>query len=410
MADLTTYDPVIVDQWAPRMEEILDNTFQLTMLIEKGGEDEFEVVESDEFRVPIHSSRNEGIGSRSEKGTLPQPGSQGTVKAVYNPKYTWGTMTITEALAELAAKNEQKFLSDLQVEFEGMLSDVGEDRDRQFWGDGSGLLGTCGTTTGVTTVTMGSAADMKFIRVGMRVDILVKSTGAVSTGCTDRKVTSKTTTTFVIDGDPITTDNTFGVYRQGNKVLTTSYETNGIELVIDSTGAVGSLNPSTAGQEFWASGEFTGVGTLTEEAIQRAWDYPAENGFKGSPPSGRSVISDFPSRRAYGKILQAKKQYVVPTNAQVKTPKLVAGGFDALEYNGTEWLADRKCLAGNAYIIDKAHLKDYQLIKPGWKQRQGKVLVDDGGTGYVGKFRVGEQIGTNNRAAHAKLAGITAAP
>lgn len=409
MADLTSYDNVIVDDWAPRMEAILDNTFQLSSLLEKS--DGYEVVGTDEMRVPLQVSRNEGIGSRSETGTLAQKGSQGVNRAVYNPKYTWGTLGITEVLAELAEKDVQKFLNSLQAEFEGLINDVGEDRDRQFWGDGSGLLGTCGTTTASTTVTMGSAADMRFIRVNMRVDILVKSTGAITNGGTDRKVTSKpSSTTFVIDGDPITTDSTYGVYRQGNKVLTTSYEANGIDIIIDSTGAVGGLNPATAGQEYWAAGEFGSIGTITEEEIQKGWDFPAENGYKSSPPTSRAVLSDYGSRREYGRLLQTKKQYVVPTNAQVKTPKLIAGGFDALEYNGTEWLADRKCVAAQAYILDKNHLNLYQLIKPGWKKRQGKALVDDGNSGYTARFRVGEQLGTDNRAAHAKLTGITAAP
>jgi len=132
MADLTSYDTVIVDDWAPRMEQILDNTFQLSTLLEKDS-DSFETVGTDEMRVPLQVSRNEGIGSRSEKGTLAQAGSQGFNRAVYNPKYTWGQLTVSEVLAELAAKDEQKFLKDLQAEFEGLISDIGEDRDRQFW-------------------------------------------------------------------------------------------------------------------------------------------------------------------------------------------------------------------------------------------------------------------------------------
>lgn len=401
-ADATAYDDILDKGWAPRIQDLFDNSKQLVMLLERDRES----LVGKAFQVPIESQRNEGGGARSEKGTLAPAGEVGYSVAEYDPKHIWWQLGITEFLIELSEKDPNRFVQALQAETDGVIKAMAEDRDRMFWGDGTGLLATLGTTSASTTVT---CTNTKFIRVNMRVDILVKSTGAVSTGATDRKVTAVTKdTSFVIDGAAVTTDSTFGVYRAGNKVLTTHYETNGLQNIVDSTGAVGTLNPSTAGLDFWAAGEYGSIGTMSQEEPQQMWEDAAQRGFTVS--QNRIVISSFGVRREYGRILTASVRYNAPTTTKAQHPKLAGTNYDALSFNGTDWLAERKCPTGEAYAVDLDHLKDYQTAAPGWKKRQGRVLIDDGGTGYVGKYRVFENLGTDARWAHAKMTGITEAP
>lgn len=399
MADISAYDAMFREVVAPRVEEIFDNTTILARWLERDNESTV----GEQFQIPIHAGRNQGIGSRSEKGTLPAPGEQSWKRAIYPPKYTWAQFTLTQVLIEMSKKSATAFMKAFTAETEGVIKDVNMDRNRQFFGDGTGLLATLGVTAGSTTVT---CTDTSKLAVNMRVDILVKTTGAVSTGGADRKITSITkNTSFVIDGAAITTDATFGVYRQGNRSGTTYYEMNGLQNIAAATGTVGTLDPSTAGQEFWLAYVSGAIGALTEAAVQIGWDAPAENGFDASDE--RLVVSNYGTRRAYAKLLNTLKQYHVATTRPASVPQL-AGGFDALAYNGTDWVADRMSKGGDAYILDRQALTLFRLAS-GFKDDDGTVLKDDGGSGYVARHYTMEELGTGNRQAHSKLVGVTEA-
>lgn len=402
MADTTSYTPLFKEVVEPRVNTVLDDSTILLRWLQRRKRK----FNGQEFEVPLNIAHNQGIGSRSEHGTLPASGQEEYARAKYQTADTWGQMKVSQRLIEMARTDKGAFKDAVSSETQGLITSVKNDLNRQFFGDGTGLLGTCGVTTASTTVTMGSTADVKFIFKGMRIDILTKSTGAVVAA--DRKVTSvdRTAGTFVIDGAAVTTATTDGVYRAGNKVLTTNYEMEGLAAMVKTTGEFGDLNPTTAGLEQWAGHVFTSVAALADEEIQEAWDAPAENGLDAS--TDRLIIGTFGTRREFGRALQTQRRFNIQT-APAKHPKLQGGGFDSLEYNGVDFVVDRMCSAQSIYILDREAV-EYLVLARGFKEEDGSVLKDDGGTGYKAPYFVMAALGSDNRGAHSKLEGVTESP
>lgn len=269
------------------------------------------------------------------------------------------------------------------------------DVNRQFFGDGTGALTACGTTSASTTVVVTTTA---LIRTNMGIDVVVTSSGATSTGATGRYVSSvASTTTFVISGAAITTDSTFSVYRAGNY----GNESNGLQNIVKASGALGGLNPSTAGVEYWASTVYSNSGTtraISEALMQKSFDAPAEVKFgTGGQPS--LIIGTFGTRRAYQNLLSSLKRYS-PNVLELE------GGFTALEYNGLPFVVDRAAFANTVWFLDESHFQLFQVTEPGWMDDDGKVLKWDTATGYKGVYRWFLNLGTDARDAHAQLTDI----
>lgn len=398
MADTTTFDPLFREVVAPRVNSLVDESTILLRWLERRKRR----FVGNKWQVPLNINHNQGIGARGEFGDLPAAGQEDYKRATFANADNWGQMKFSQRLINQARSEKGALKESIASETDGLVKSISLDLNRQCFGDGTGLLATLGTTGGSTTVV---CTDTKRIKVNMRVDILVKSSGAVLAA--DRKVTKIVkNTSFDIDGAAVTTSNTHGVYRAGNTVGATNYEFPGLAALVKTTGAYGNLNPSTAGLEMWAGNVFTGVTGLTDEKMQKAWDAPHENGIPAS--NDRLVIGTYGTRREYGRLLQTQRRFNDVKTRPAGNTKLQGGGFDALEYNGTDFVVDRDVDAGVIYYLDSEAI-EYLLLERGFKNDDGSVLKDDGGTGYTAPYYVMSTIGTDNRGAHSKQEGVTEA-
>jgi hypothetical protein len=236
------------------------------------------------------------------------------------------------------------------------------------------------------------------LRTGMGIDVLTSSSGAsVASGRFVSSITSATV--FVISGAAITTAATESVYRAGSRNL----DWNGLQNVIKATAALAGLNPSTAGQEYWASTVFSSVGSITEANMQKAFDAPGEVKFgTGGVPS--LVIGTFGTRRSYLALLAGLRRVVNNLD--------LAAGFTAIEYNGLPFVVDKETLAQAIWFLDESHLMLLQVTPPDWMQEDGRILKWDALTGgnplgYKGIYRWFGQFATDARDAHASNQGVT---
>lgn len=393
-ADTTTYDKALKNIYGglPVME--LNNATPLYGYVKKTSRG----FDGRNFVLATHGRRNQQIGAQALTGTtLPGSASQaqeGYDNATYAPGLLLGVIAITEALMETSRTNEGAFVRALRSETEGMAVNFGVDFDRQLFGDGTGALTVCGTTSASTTVTVVSTAR---IEVGMGIDVVVTATGATSTGAVGRSVVSiASATTFVISGAAITTDATFSVYRAGSR----TNEISGLQSIVSASGALGGLNPSTAGQEYWAAAKVdSSTSTISEVAMQAVYDAPQEQKYGGG---GRAnlVIGSFGARRSYQNLLQGLKRF--STN-----PLRLVGGFDALDFNGIPFFVDRYAPAKTIYFLDTKHLFLLQTGGPDWMQADGHILKWDTAVGYKGVYRWIVQFATDQRNAQGSLTNIT---
>src|SRR5215217_4813580 len=101
--------------------------------------------------LTIHVGRNSGIGSRNEQEPLPVAGFQDTREALVPMKYHYATVGITGQAIELANTDYQSFADSLNMEVTKIRTDVTKERNRQFFGNGSGARGvSSGAPTGQT--------------------------------------------------------------------------------------------------------------------------------------------------------------------------------------------------------------------------------------------------------------------
>lgn len=352
------------------------------------------------FVIATHGRRNQQIGAQALTGTtIPTAANQaqeGYDNATWTPNMLVGVIKISEALMEVSKTNEGSFVRALRSETEGMAKNFATDFDRQLFGDGTGALTACGTTTASTSVTVASTAQL---HVGEGIDVVVTATGATSTGAVGRYVSSITSSTvFVISGAAITTDSTFSVYRAGSR----TNEINGLQNIVKASGALAGLDPATAGQEYWQAALVDSSTTaIAEKVIQKAYDAPQEQKYGGGGKPNL-VIGTFGTRRAYQDLLQSLKRFTA-------APTRLVGGFEALDYNGIPFFVDRFCTAKYIYLLDTSHLFLFQTGPADWMQADGKILKWDQALGYTGVYRWVVNFGTDARNAHSLLSNISEA-
>jgi hypothetical protein len=386
---LSTLDSILKTQYLPAVNEQFNNLSVILSRLEK----DYDSVVGKNFTMALHTGRNESVAGRGEGGTLPVAGNQSYKNAIVPMKYLYGRLQITGQTIKAAQTNEGAFLKAVDSEMKGLMNDFRASVNRQLWGDGTGALTVCGTTSNSTTVVVAST---RKLRVGMRIDVLVTADGTTSTGATDRVVSSITDAThFVISGAAITTDNTFSVYVMGSR----NYEIMGVEGIFSATSTLQGLDVAT--YPFWKANVLSNSGSaraISEVLMQTALDTTEQN----SAGKTSAIYTSYGVRRAYQSLLAALKQYTNPLELK--------GGFTALDYNGLPLIADKDATPGKLFFADESQLKFYRMSDIEWMQEDGAVLSRvSGQDAYEGILYLYHELGTSMRNAMTVLSDITEA-
>lgn len=386
-ATLTALDAILKNQYLGPIRDQVNNS---TVLLNRIAKDEDSVVGKN-FTIPLHYGRNEGIGARGDGGTLPTAGNQSYKETIVPMKYLYGRIELTGPTIAAAKSNEGAFIRAVDSEMKGLSKDLKADFNRMLFGDGTGALTVCGTTSNSTTVVVTSTAKL---RVGMPIDVVVTADGTTSTGATGRTVSSITSATqFVISGAAITTDNTFSVYRAGSRNL----EVMGLGGIFSATSTLQGL--AVTDYPFWKANVLANNGTpraISEVLMQTAMDTTSTN----SDGEVSAIYTTFGVRRAYQALLQADRQYVNTMSYD--------GGFKALDYNGIPLFADKDCPTGKLFFADEDFLKIYRLSDFNWMDQDGAILSRvSGKDAYEAVLYKYCELGCSARNAQTLLADIT---
>lgn len=386
---LSTLDAILKTQYLPAVNEQFNNLTVILNRLEK----DYDSVVGKNFTMALHTGRNESVGARAEGSSLPAAGNQGYSNAIVPMKYLYGRLKLTGQTIKAAKTNEGAFLRAVDSEMKGLMNDFRVSVNRQIWGDGTGILATCGTTSASTTV---NVASTKKLRVGMRIDVLKTADGTVSTGAQDRVVSSITSATaFVISGAAITTDNTFSVYVAGSRNL----EIMGLSGIFSDTSVLQNLDPAT--NPFWRVNVLANGGTnraISEILMQTAMDTTEQN----SDGQVSAIYTSYGVRRAYQSALAALKQYVNPL--QLK------GGYTALDYNGKPLIADKDAPSNKIFFTDESKLKFYRMSDIEWMEEDGQILSRvSGEDAYEAVLFLYHELGCSMRNAQTILSDITEA-
>lgn len=273
----------------------------------------------------IQTAVSQAVGARGELVALPAPQRTLVRQAEANLKFVYGVIRLTGPLLASAKTNKQAFARALDSEINGIKLSMRLDLNRQVWGDGTGLVATCGTTTASLTVQLAADANMNYFQVGMIVDLKTISTGVNITDGDSREIESvdvaNKTITLLTGGNVVTTDSTTGVYREDayNQELT------GLDKIVDGSGTLFNINPSTAGNERWVAHEQASWGAFGIDKLQEEIDTVHDN-------SGEWIthlFSQAAPRQKYLNALTAERRMAVQ-----QSPQKLNGGFKGLAYTG----------------------------------------------------------------------------
>lgn len=391
MANLTTIADVLKTQYGPVIQDQINQQTILLNRLNKNSES----YNGKNFTVPIHVSRNEGVASVAEGSALPTFGSQGFTSAIIPVKLSYGRIQISGPSISASRTNEGAFTKVLEMEMKGLVKDIKANQNRQTFGDGSGVLATCGTTSNSTTVvTTGTAK----LRIGQRIDVLVTSDGTTSTGAVGRTVSAIDAggLNFTISGAAITTDGTFSVYAASSR----NAEPMGLAGIVATTDTVtnGLHGVAVASYPVWKSTVTASGGALTELMMQKLMD---DISIAGNGETS-AIYTSYGVQRAYTELLTSQRQFV-------NTMKL-DGGVEALAFNKKPMFADKDCPTGLMYFLDESMLENEILSDWDWMDEGTGMLEKVAGyDAYEAIYRRYGELACLSRNSHGKLTGITEA-
>lgn len=373
--NMANADAILKDDYiGPIIEELNQKTYCLDQL-----ERDSDHIDHTGRRaiVPVHKNRNRGRASIADGGQLPVAGQQQWLDAIVLLRYHTYGIELTDVSIEASQSNDGAFISLLEAETKGVAVDMRKDINRQVFGTGDGLLATCGTTTASTTVVLSGPFDTQYIKIGDTVDIVVKSSGATSTGAVGVTVTGRNVAagTITVSGSAITTDNTFGVYISGNRNL----EMDGLRNITSTARTLHSIDSTAAGNSFWDANRINVGSSITALAV--AGESYFEQLADQIGQSGNGDVEVFLTSRGVRRRLadsySSQKRF---NDAQATT---VHGGYSAILVNEVPVIADDDCPKGFAFGFNKSALKWFEQVKPGWLQSQGGDIfqLKNAGTG-----------------------------
>lgn len=355
-----------------------------------------------EFRMPLRTSRNNGVGSRAEAGKLPAAGSQGFMYISEPLRYHYGAISITGQLLKASATNEGAFERALTAELEGVTDDLKRKVNIDAYGNGTGVLATI--TTGANSATQAVSSTINF-QGGEYIDIY-DSTLTTYRGAASVQVTaySRSGLTLTLSGAVNTTtndvivrassDSTSGVPNNDKNAVI-----NGLTNIVASTGVLHTLNPATAGQGFWASTVVAAGGAVVGDSLLRQVEDGV--GFESGSDEELIFITTRGIRNRYANTLTSLKRF---NDAQSVT---LRGGFKALLFDDMPLLIDDVCPIGTVFAINTgamfwSQMSDWEFMEEDTGRALHIVPGFDQYQAWIFKYC---QLGTWARNRHGKITG-----
>lgn len=410
-ATKTTADAALQEDYQPLVREQINNDIPILTYVEKNTKD----LEGRRAVLSLHVTRNSGIGSRAEGGTLPTAGAQGYAEERVSLKYHYGRGQITGPLMRAADTDRASFERALDAETGKIVNDLKRDLNRQVWGTSDGIIAEAGHTTNSTEINLRSTAtDVQFrqLEVGMVIDIgSVASPTAVASAKTIASVEFNDNGGLngdyqIIIDSAVTT--TFGnyIFRSGNggdSANSSQKEVTGLQTIIDSSGTLFNVNPST--YPVWKSSEFGNSGTLrqiSEQLMARVVQDININ--SGTWPN--LAVAHHGVFRAYSNLLLGLKRF----NDTVNLKGGYAAGIPFIGGGGKviPVVTDRDCPANSMFFINTDHLTEFTDSDWEFMQEDGAVLSRVSGVdAYEFVLFKGMEVATDQRNTHGKLTDIT---
>lgn len=298
--NLTTANDLLKQKYLPGVADEFSSQLVLMQRLRKQKNIEMDA-NGRYYIYALASSPNEGIGSAADGDVLPTTGAVGYAIARLKRTHHYGGWSISGPLLD-AMKGEGAVIDFVDKEVNSLLKRMRRDKERMAFNDGSGLLAVIdGTTSSGAQTTLklqtspqyANAPGAQNLVVGMKVDVLLRSTGATALGVAGATVTAvdkvsvpNTVTLSAATAGTVTTStlesNTvmdYGIFRAGSRNLEmwgltaicsknnpgkwSGLVTGAPTTTIDGTELTGygGIDRTTAANAYWKGQEFNNTGS-----------------------------------------------------------------------------------------------------------------------------------------------------
>lgn len=396
-ATLATIEPYLKEVYTGKIRRQLNDEITTLKRITRSGSGVSSETNGKYVTFPIHTRRNNGLGSRNEMDPLPIPGQQGYAAARLALKSAYGGFQITGQAIDQADKDPKAFARSMDEEIERLKNDVKKDMNRQIYGDGSGAIST---VTAVVTSTVIPVADARLFWIGAQVDLVTLPSTVVQANRTIQAVSlTPGANTVTISGAAVTTVVGQIFVRNGSL----GKEITGFGAIVSDTSVVYNINPATEPE--WKSEIDANGGTgraLTEQLMVRMADRIRIRGGKTTV-----IFQSLGVRRSYWALLSQMRSIV---NEQE-----FKGGFKGLAFTTDAGeipvVADVDAPIGKQWFLNEDALTFYRDADWHWLDRDGsmfKQVRDTNGVydAWYAHLVERHELGTDRRNTHGLISDI----
>ena len=354
---------ILKDDYMPPTVEQLNQEVLITNLLGVNSKD----IVGNNAVMALHTGRSPGIGARRELEDLPDAGYQTYARITYDLKYLYARVQVTGQVMQKTKNGQGSFVVDvLKDEMTRIKDDLANDLSRQFYGDGTGAIATCGTTTTSTTVNLLSTESLVkgYLYVNLPIDIgTVANPIVVAQNRIIQSVSLSGNGSIVISGATVsTTSGTHFVFLYNNADATGNKEIdNGLQkLIPTAANTVGGINGATA--TYWdVQRTSLSSGILTYDSMLQMKNKLRQQGANTS-----ALVTSFGIQRQYFNILQSQARYQEPTKLD--------GGWETLTFEGTPFFADRHAPFGMMFWIDGRYIQPFADGDWRFLEEDGEVI------------------------------------
>lgn len=400
MADLNSVAPMLKEVWPESFETAFSQEIVALSRIERTSEGVRQDVSGRYTVIPLKVRRNQGIGSRPERGVLPLPGKQGYVGTRVKVQHQYVVGEITSQALLLADREPRSFVNTLDQELSGMRDDAMKDYARMVWGLGSGRLATVSSVSGNTL----TVDRIQYFEVEMRLDAVDPAGPTVIAEQMEVTDIDVSNSTITVDAAGSTAaDNE--LVRHGNY----NQEITGFRHLIDDTLAVQNLDP--ADESKWAAHVIdNGAGAYSELEVITANDQVRR--YSGQQIS--VMFCGFGVRRAVFDQLSQNREFVNTTE--------FGAGFSALPFSlgaqqipmveDPDYPEDINASTGSITGVDESKVGIWRE-ESGWHfaEESGSMFIpaQDRSDSWEFRMRHFSQMGLTQRNSHFRIDNINTA-
>lgn len=394
-ATLATIEPYLKEVYTGKIRRQLNEEITTLKRITRSSAGVSNEVNGKYVTFPIHTRRNNGIGSRLEMDPLPVPGQQGYAAARLALKYAYGGFQITGQTISMSSTDAKAFARTVDEEVERLKVDVKKDMNRQIYGTGSGAIGAI---TGAATGNVIPVNDARLFQMGARVDIAtLPSTVAIA----DRTITG-----ISVQNNTVTVSGAAPTVTSGQIIVRTGSlgkEITGLGAIVDDSSVAYNINPATEPE--WTSEVDSNGGTpraLSEQLMVQMADRIRVRGGKTTV-----IFQSLGVRRAYWSLLSQLRSIV--NDQEFK------GGFKGIAFTTDQGeipvVADVDAPLGTQYYLNEDALTFFRDEDWHWLDRDGsmfKQVRDSNGVydAWYAHLVEYHELGTDRRNTHGVIKDI----